>query len=166
MGMEKSKKNIRAYNFAARHSYFFVITDLDRDECAPALIQKWLPDRQNTKLIFRVAVHEIESWLLADRNNFADFFSISRDIIPLDPESIADPKQTVISLARKSKKKNIREGIVPVDNYSRIGPGYNFEFRRFIQYHWNIDAARNNSTSLNKTILALEKILLEAGNHG
>ena len=105
-GKRKIKKQIKAYNSAAQHGYYFVITDLDDDyECAPSLIQNWLPDQRNKQLLFRVAVHEIESWLLADKKNFAAFLSISQEVIPLEPDKDMDPKRTVISLAKKSKKK-------------------------------------------------------------
>jgi len=159
-GSGKIKKQIKEYNYAAQYGYFFIITDLDDDyECAPSLINDWLQDKRSDQLLFRVAVHEIESWLLADRENFAAFFSISQNLIPLQPDKEADPKRIVISLARRSKKRVIRESIVPIDDYATIGPGYNIQFQNFIQNIWNIDIARKNSPSLDKTIKSLEKIV-------
>jgi hypothetical protein len=158
-GFSKIKRNILAYNNAAQFGYWFVITDLDRGECAPSLIKEWLPNGHNPKMLFRVAVREVESWLLADRENFATFFSISQALVPLLPDTISDPKQTVIALARKSRKRNIREGIPPIDKYATIGPGYNNEFRDFIQNHWDIENARSHSPSLEKTLRALGKLL-------
>lgn len=158
-GFGKIKKHITAYNNAAKLGYWFVITDLDRAECAPTLIHEWLPNGIHPHLIFRVAVREIESWLIADRENLASFFSISPNLVPSLPDTLPDPKQTVITLARKSKKRNIREGIPPVDTFASIGPGYNNELRNFIQNHWNIENALKHSPSFNKALQALRKIV-------
>jgi hypothetical protein len=157
-GFGKIKKNIMAYNKAAKYGYYFVITDLDNEGCAPSLIEKWLPANRNDQLLLRVAVHEIESWLLADRESFSSFFAISREIIPARPDTLADPKQTVISLAKKSRKRSIRNAFVPIDDHASIGPGYNLEFRNYIQNHWNIAVARKHSPSLEKAMIALSKI--------
>ena len=159
-GKGKIKKRIKAYNNAAQHGYYFIITDLDNDyECAPLLISDWLPDIRASQLFFRVAVHEVESWLLADNENFAVFFSLSNKLVPLEPDKVIDPKGTVISLAKRSKKREIREAIVPIDNYASIGPEYNTKLQSFVQNYWNINSARRNSPSLNKAINSLEKII-------
>jgi len=157
-GNGKIKRQIKAYNKASQFGYYFVITDLDDNECAPSLIKDWMPEQQNSQLLFRVAVREIESWLLADRANFASFFSISQQLIPLNPDNEKNPKQTVIALAKRSKKREIREAIVPIDDYVKTGPRYNIKLQYFIQNNWCIDSARKISRSLDKAIIALEKI--------
>jgi len=163
-GKGKIKKQINAYNNAARHSYFFVITDLDNEyQCAPSLIKDWLHGQRTDQLLFRVAVREIESWLLADRENFASYFSISQDLVPLNPDNEIDPKRTVISLAKKSRKRGIREALVPIDDYAKTGPGYNSQLQSYVQNIWNIDSARRNSQSLDRAIKSLEKIVSYEG---
>jgi hypothetical protein len=158
-GKGKIKKQIMAYNSAAQYGHYFVITDLDNEyECAPLLIRDWLKDRCSSQLLFRVAVREVESWLLADKENFASFFSISQNSIPPKPDNETDPKRTVISLAKRSRKREIREAIIPIDNYASIGPGYNSQLQNFIQKTWNIDSARRNSPSLDKAIKTFKKI--------
>ena len=161
-GKGKIKKQIKAYINAAQYGNYFVITDLDNDfNCAPLLIKKWLSGSSTNQLIFRIAVHEIESWLLADKAGFAAFFSISENLIPPEPDNIIDPKQTVIALARRSKKREIRETIVPIDDYMVNGPEYNAKFQYFVQNCWNINSARKNSPSLDKAIKAFEKIIYQ-----
>jgi hypothetical protein len=162
-GNGKIKKSIAAYNNAAKYGYYFVITDLDNSKyiCAPSLRNEWLPFPQHPNLLFRIAVHEIESWLLADRDNFASFFKISRDLIPLSPDDVEDPKQIIFSLARRSRKRNIREGIPPIDNTASLGPGYNVELGDYITHYWDISNARLHSKSLDKTIHALQRLLPE-----
>jgi len=138
-----------------------VYEDLDNEyECAPSLIQDWLPPgKQMNNFLFRIAVHEIESWLLADRDCFASYFSISRELVPLEPDNQVDPKHTIISLAKRSRKREIKEDIIPIDDYASMGPGYNIQFQYFIKNIWNIDSARKNSPSLDKAIKSLEKLI-------
>ncbi|MDR0447140.1 MAG: DUF4276 family protein [Treponema sp.] len=166
-GFGKIKKRINAYNHAAKHGYYFIITDLDdKYICAPSLVKDWLPNKLNKQFLFRVAVHEIESWLLADRENFASFFSINKNLIPLKPDDEIDPKSIVISLAKRSKKRNIREALIPIDSYASIGPGYNTQFLGYIRNIWNINSARRNSPSLDKTIKSLEKLVYSKREQG
>lgn len=75
------KANINAFNKSARVNPFLLVTDLDQVECAPILIRNWLPGYKHHNLIFRVAVREVESWLMADRNNLARFLGISNSPI-------------------------------------------------------------------------------------
>ena len=158
-GKGKIKKRIKAYNVAAKYEYYFVITDLDNEyECAPLLINDWLPELQSKQLFFRVAVREVESWLMADRENFAAFFSINKKQIPLEPDNEVDPKRTVISLAKRSRKREIKEAIIPIDDYTSIGPEYNTKLQCFVHDFWDINSARKNSLSLDKAIKSLEKI--------
>jgi hypothetical protein len=151
-GFGKIKRNITTYNNAAKHGLYFIITDLDRYACAPTLINEWLPNERNPQLLFRVAVHEIESWLLADRSNFASYLSVSQGLMPLNPDEVPDPKQTIMKLARRSRKRQIREGIPPIDTYAANGPGYNIELRNFIANYWDIVNAAAHSKSLAKTM--------------
>ena len=160
-GKGKIKKQIKAYNNAAQYGHYFIIADLDNEyECAPLLINEWLPAVRSDQLMFRVAVHEIESWLLADKENFADFFSISNKLIPLNPDEEMDPKRTVITLAKRSRKREIRESIIPIDDYAIIGPEYNTKLQGFVQDYWTINTARRNSPSLDKAIKSLEERIL------
>jgi hypothetical protein len=113
------------YNSAARLRPWMVLLDLDNDfSCAPELIEAWLP-RPQRLMCFRVAVREVESWLIADRERIASFLGISTSVVPLDPEKPLDPKDTVVSLARRSRRREIREDIVPRPGSGRtIGPAY------------------------------------------
>ena len=68
---------MKRFNHGAKGTPFILLTDLDKNECAPMLIQEWLTDPLHPNLIFRVAVHEVEAWILADREAFAPFLGIS-----------------------------------------------------------------------------------------
>jgi hypothetical protein len=152
------KKKIISFNKAANYKPYLIITDLDQYECPPLLIKEWLPYPKNPNLIFRIAVKEIETWLLADRSNLARYLKISIDKIPIEVESIIDPKNFLINLARKSPERNIREAIVPrYKGTAKIGPEYNDCLAEFVQNKWMVVESAKNSISLKKTLEALEK---------
>jgi hypothetical protein len=81
-GYDYLKKSILGFNNAAKATPFLVLTDLDRTECPPVLLREWLPYPKHPNLIFRVAVKEVEAWLLAHRDAFARFLGIQRRLIP------------------------------------------------------------------------------------
>lgn len=107
------KKNVRGFNNAAKGKVFMLLTDLDKAECAPTLMQEWLSIPKHPNFLFRVAVREVESWILASRSEFADFLKISKELIPIKPDEIDDPKQLLINLANKCRDRKLREAIVP-----------------------------------------------------
>lgn len=153
------KKNIAGFNNAAKGIPFLVLTDLDTAECPPALIKEWLPYPKHPNLIFRVAVREVEAWLLADNVGFAKYIGIQKDKVPHDVEAIADPKETLVNLTRKSRKRKLREAIVPrTGSQAKQGPDYNGSLIPFVTNHWNIKEAMKNSSSLKKAIDAIKRL--------
>lgn len=108
------RTKINAYNSAARYRPWVVLVDLNHEaDCAPDLCRAWLPTR-SPKLCFRVAVREVEAWLLADREHISKFLSISKTRIPLNTELEENPKQVMVNLAALSRRRDIREDIFPV----------------------------------------------------
>ena len=152
------KKNISEYNRTAKTVPVLVLTDLDRKECAPTLIEDWLPfHRHNPELLFRVAVREVESWVLADRGSFAKFLGIERTSIQVKVDEIDDPKEYLINLVRRSNKRELREAIVPgKGSEADHGPDYNGSLTQFIREYWDIQEAMCNSPSLKRAIKAVE----------
>ncbi len=146
------KSKIRGFNNAAKGIPFFVLTDLDQVECVPILLQSWVNIPLHPNFIFRVAVKEIESWILADRKNFAQYFQISIKYIPKNTDEILDPKRELIKIVSKSKKRDLKEAIVPQKGgTARIGPDYNAKICEFINTKWNVYSAMKFSRSLKKT---------------
>ncbi|MEA3415380.1 MAG: hypothetical protein U9R02_04360 [Thermodesulfobacteriota bacterium] len=152
------KSKINAFNKAASGFPFFVLTDQDSiNECPPDKIANWLNQPRNLNMIFRIAVMEVESWVMADRKAFAKFLSIPLTRIPQDTDSIPDPKEFLISLARKSRSSRLRADLVPSRGAtSKQGPDYNSHLTRFVRKNWDAHTARNNSESLNKAFMRLE----------
>ena len=107
------RKTITGWNRAAAGTPFILLTDLDQHECPTALIESWLPVARHPNLIFRVAVREVESWLLADRTNFSGFLGVRHTAMPSPVEGLLDPKAKLVSLASKSRYREIRERVAP-----------------------------------------------------
>lgn len=157
------KEKIEAYNNAARFNPWIVLIDLDHDyECAPPLIQSWLPSPVSN-LCFRVAVRAVEAWVLADRERLAKFLNVKVPKIPPHPETIPDPKLTIVNIARQSRKSSIREDMVPRPSSGRkVGPAYTSRLIEFIedtQNGWRPDVAVQFSESLNRCIRSIKRLI-------
>lgn len=150
------RKTIHGFNNAAKGTPFLILTDLDIAKCPPALIQEWLRQPRHPNLLLRVAVREVESWLLADRGAFAKYLGISAHILPNDSDSISDPKEFLIGLARKSPYAALRKDIVPPKGSKREqGPDYNGRLSWFVWNRWNVRRAQKCSSTLRRTISKL-----------
>jgi len=155
-GYGKIKKIISGLNYAAKGMPYLVLTDLDKAECPLVIISEWLTQPKHPNLLFRIAVKEVEAWLLAHREAFAEFLGISVSLIPANVDEIPDPKQLLIYLAKKSKKRNLRDAIVPDRNSTaKIGKDYNGQLIQFVQNNWQVEAAQVNSRSLQRAMNAL-----------
>lgn len=159
-GISYLRKMIRPFNNAAKGTPFLVLVDLDQVECAPALVAEWLTDSQHPNLLFRVAVREVESWVLADTAGFATFLGISKRLVPSDTDGLVDPKQFLIRLAKSSPRRDLKRDIVPPPASTRtIGPNYNGRLVRFVNSSWDCSAARSHSPSLDRLVRSLETFM-------
>lgn len=153
------KNKINGFNNAAKGVPFIVLCDLV-ENCPPDQIKNWLRIPKHPNLLFRIAVKEIESWLLADNIGFSSFLGINIYLIPENTDIIDKPKQYLINLVKKSPKRKLREAILPINASARVGPDYNGQLSIFINSIWNITRAMKNSESLNRTINTLNKFEL------
>lgn len=154
------KDRINGFNLAAGSLHCFALVDLMDTglPCPSIVVQQWLP-RRDPRMIFRVIVRELESWLIADPENLAQFLSIDQTLIRSNPEHLHDPKRELVNLARHSRSKKIRSALVPEPNSTaQVGKLYNSEMKRFIHSHWDIELARKNASSLDRCLTALQLI--------
>lgn len=145
--------NLVGYNNAARFAPWFVLRDLDHDgECAPALASGLLPaPAEHMRL--RIAVRETESWLLGDAESLAAFLSVKSSRIPTNPDRLDDPKQALVNLARQSRRREIRDDMVPALGTSAVvGPAYGSRIEEFAREHWRPSVAATRSSSLKRTL--------------
>ena len=165
-GYGQLKARFTSFNMIAHYREpVLLITDLDNPQsCPPALIQEWrrsLPAEPN--LLFRVAVVEIESWLIADRPGISQWLSIADGHVPTLPESLSRPKESLVGLARRSRKRALRDAIAPKPgSTSEVGPGYNDVVGDFALNDWNPEAASSLSLSLRRTITRIAELSANA----
>lgn len=97
---------------------YLAIVDLagPPEPCAPILVAGWLPHPE-PGMMLRVAVAEVESWLLADDEGISKFLGIAKNRVGTEPDTLADPKQYLINLARRSRAIAAK-GLVPESGVS------------------------------------------------
>jgi len=158
-GKAQLDKKLRSYNQAAKLAPWLVVRDFDSDaDCAPTLVQELLP-QPSRSMCFRVAVPQIEAWLLADRNGMAAFLGVSADRLPDSPDSFGDAKGEIIQLARRSRLRQIREDLVPGSGFRHpVGPDYTARITEFASRFWRPDRAESASPSLASCIQALRRL--------
>ena len=154
------RKNAYRFNQAARGTPYVMLTDLDNAPCAPGLIKNWMGVQTgHPNFILRIAVREVEAWLLADGVNLADFLGVSPKLLPKENvEQLVNPKKTLVDLAARSKSLEIRQRVVPKrGSTAKQGPDYNACLDRFIHCGWDVRKACTCSNSLERAVRCLEK---------
>lgn len=159
-GKAHLKERIAGYHNAARHAPWLVLVDLDHDyDCAPLLRDAWLQDPA-PHLCFRVAVRAVEAWLLADGDMLAKFLQVARANVPSRPESVDHPADTMVHLARASRRKEIQQDMVPrAGSGRRVGPAYASRLVEFIDGFWRPDVAAARADSLDRTLRCLRRLV-------
>lgn len=159
-GVGKIQRAVAKYLNASRVLPHLVLVDLDQNVCAPQLRRHWGVASLPPAMLFRVAVREVEAWVLADREGFANFAGIPVQKVSSAPESLPEPKQTLINLVRRSRNKRLAADLVPAQG-SRvsIGPLYNEHLGQFVRERWNVDAAMANSPSLGRSFDRLQTFM-------
>ncbi len=159
-GVGNIRKSVAKYQSACRALPHVVLVDLDQNTCAPQLRVQWGVANVPTSMLFRVAVREAEAWVLADREGFARFAGIPVNKVSPAPESLADPKQELTNLVRRSRNKRLAAELVPAQGSSvSIGPLYNERLGQFVRECWSVDAAMTHSPSLARTFDRLQTFM-------
>ena len=154
-GKSYLQQKARNFNRTAHEGCgIFMLTDLDSPNmCPPNLIRSWIRGPLNPRFLFRVAVMEIESWIMADRQALSEFLSIPIHRVPRNTDNIPHPKEFLVSLARRCKQRTVREALVPARGANRVvGPRYNALLSDFVHNQWDLERAASVSPSLKRTI--------------
>jgi hypothetical protein len=149
-GNGQIRNNMEKYKAASRVIPHIVLTDLDRYSCPPTLLDAWGIGTLPTTLLLRVAVREVEAWLMSDRKNLAAFLSSAVTRLPVYPEKETDPKITLFNVIRKTRKRRLIDEMVPQPG-AHIGPLYNERMCEFVRNHWQVEIAKENAPSLART---------------
>ena len=165
-GKHQLDADLPGYNNAAKGSPWFVLRDLNSDAQCPGQFlasQNFAPARW---MCFRIAVREMESWLLADAVAFSDFLRIPRSAVPADPDGEDDPTRTIVDLARRSRSRTIAKALVPrVGTSTAVGPLYEAKMIEFGRERWDLDRACQRSLSLVRARKRLQEMSRKWGRY-
>jgi hypothetical protein len=152
------EKNIRGFANAAVKPYpTLCLIDLDDHPCPVTYRDHLLNNYNKEAFTLRIAVRCVESWLLADYKTTSQFFNIPIKQLPDPVEACLNPKTELISLVKRFSNRELQKDIVPAENsFARQGPAYVDQISRYLNV-WNINEARKNSPSLERTIIAVLK---------
>ncbi len=165
------KQKILNFNNLSESSPVILLMDLDDKDCAPSILKQFFQETtKNDHFVFNIAIDEAEAWLMADRTNFSEYFRVPIDSIP-EPRRIRNKKDhylemdfpykssyyMVNSIIPNSRVKEFRDQMIP-QNGAKKGKEYNSALTPFIKYHWDINNARQNSDSLNRMIMRINKL--------
>jgi hypothetical protein len=158
-GKGKLDRRVSAYNHAARHAPWLVLRDLDRDfPCAPSLIAEILPS-PSSRMFFRIVVRAVESWLLADGDAMASFLGVGAQSLPPAPDELSNPRATLLELARKARRRDVREDLLPSPGVTAlVGRGYTARLIEFADRYWRPETAAERSPSLAGCIRSLHRL--------
>ena len=142
-GYGKLKARAKNWKRAAENgTWLLVVTDMDRAKTPNEIGKEWLGveclGQLPGKMIFRVAVREIESWIMADREMFAKFLRIPESNVTLDPDVLMDPKAEVFRLVREKCTVTRFKKMLPVKNQA-VGVDYNRLICEFVDGHWRVN---------------------------
>jgi hypothetical protein len=157
-------KGLKGFNSAARFWPWLVVVDLDSSApCAPDFVREHL-SRPSRHMRFRIAVREVEAWLMSDKTRMARFLGVPEGWLPDNPESLGDPKEVLVSIARRSNRREILEGMVPRPNSgTNVGPLYwnlLVEYITQMPHQWRIEVAAQSAPSLSGCIDAIRSLRL------
>lgn len=165
-GASTIRSSLGKYSNLANRSPVILVTDLDQAECAPTLKRAWFGPEADAswpkKLVFCVAVREIEAWLLADRDGLSGLIGVSRDKIGrFDEMVLRDPKGPLIDLVRQSRSRDLKADLVPKPGVrAKIGPGYNATLSNFATRDWQPLRAAEASPSLARAVCRIRALAM------
>ncbi|WP_076605926.1 DUF4276 family protein [Burkholderia metallica] len=153
------RKRIPNFCQMADQQPVLLITDLDQIAHPKTLIAEWLGSKKPPRnLIFRVAVREIESWILADHVAMQTLLGAKVSKLPPSPDELADPKQTLLALAQKANRDVREDMVVSQGSVSSQGFGYNARLSQLIGTVWCPERAAGRSPSLSRARASLRNL--------
>lgn len=145
----------------ARYQPVFLLTDLDRVACPVELLRQWqgalaIP----ADLLVRVAVREVEAWLLADQLAMRMLLG-ARGKLPVEPDTLPDPKATLLQFAARYAPRDVRADLVQQSGaVASQGIGYNARLVRWVRDDWEPARAAASSPSLHRARMRLQELAI------
>lgn len=136
-------------------------TDLDFTSCLVRMRDEWFPKGIPSNMVFSIAIREADAWILADPG--ISGYLASPASVPESPENVQDPKSALIEIAKRSRKREIRdEMVIKKGALAKVGPGYNDLLESFVKSHWNVGLASRKSKSLKRLIDRISNLAISS----
>ena len=143
----------------AEHQVMMVLTDLDHADCLVEFRDQWFNAKQPpANLLLRVAVREVESWVLADHAAMRALIG-PKGVLPPMPDLLADPKQMLLRLAKNAHNQVRQDLLKTIDGNLSPGVGYNSRLTQWVNSTWSPQRAADRSPSLARTRLRLNQVM-------
>jgi hypothetical protein len=153
------KTKCQNFNQMAKRHPVLLITDLDNSTCPSALIQNWFGGSVvNENLKFRVAVKEIESWLLADHSGMTKLLGKGANSIVENPDQLHNPKEYLLQCAKRAPRDVKNDLIRSRGALATQGLGYNARLCAFAKDEWAPENASQRSNSLARAMQRLREM--------
>lgn len=154
------KSRMDSWRKISQRQVVLLITDLDRTACPLALRTDWLGKTHTpANLMLRIAVREVESWVLADHVAVRKLIG-DKGTLPHLPDDLADPKQHFLNIAKLAPRQ-VRQDLVRESGaVSSQGIGYNACLTAWVQSVWCPERAAERSPSLQRTRRRLNELAL------
>lgn len=154
------KKQCRAFNNLAQSCPVLLLTDLDQSSCPTELIKDWISFQMHPRFLMRVAVREIEAWLLAHESALRKFLKVRGSAGFRNPELLPDPKASLLSLAASSPTRRLREALTRTnsDGNLRQGPAYNTTLAEFLNTLPCMTRTMKRCASFERMLRALDRL--------
>jgi len=143
----------------AQQQPVFLLTDLDNVDCPSLLREEWIGSKPLPEnLVMRIAVREIESWILADHKALRQLIG-NKGKLPTEPDKVLDAKECLFALARLADR-SIREDLLKIEGaIASQGIGYNARLTTWVRSEWDPERAADRSPSLARARVRLKELL-------
>ncbi len=161
-GRTRLDPKVARWNATSNKQQMFVLRDWDADDrvtCPQELVEKVAGGSiVQPKLLLRIPVRAMESWILADCSAVRSYFKVKSSAATPDGES--NPKQRLIEMCVHSRSKAIQSDMVPkTGSRSKVGPGYLRRIEEFSEKAWDPSRARTRSQSLDRCMSRIEHLI-------
>ena len=151
----------------AKRQTVLILTDLDKVVCPVALRADWLSNKPAPAgLLLRIAVREVESWVLADHEAMRKLIG-KKGTLPPEPDELPDPKQHLLKLAKLATRPVRQDLVKEAGAVASQGIGYNQRLTDWVRSHWSAERAAQRSPSLQRTRIRIHELALrlQAADH-
>lgn len=157
-GKSRLDGKIPKYAYAARHGREPWVVFRDSDNVCPVVLRDRLLAGVRVHELFalRIAHTMTEAWLMAGRKGFADYFKVSVNDLPVEPEREEHAKRTLLRVCLSSRSRDIRKGVVHDEHHP--GPLFGEHLNGFAKMMWDVAASAESSPSLRRAIAAISAI--------